>query len=108
LGGAAQLPILVRGFCFENWRLEHTPKRIRDRATLIASVKKELGGHRFDPLDVMRAVIRLLERHVTNGELDDIVATLPKPLAELWRELSSRAVVAVPATYFARRTGYSR
>jgi uncharacterized protein (DUF2267 family) len=105
----AQLPALVRGLYFEGWRLDHAPKRVRDREGMLAAVKKELGPeHRLEPIDVLRGVIRLLGEHVSDGELADVVATLPKPLAALWRELGGTALVATPAAHFTRRTGYSR
>jgi uncharacterized protein (DUF2267 family) len=101
---AAQLPVVIRGFYYECWTL--TPERLRDRAAMIERVRAELApDERLDPVEVLRAVIQLLVDHVSKGEISDIVATLPKPIAALWRELA-RASPAVTAP--SERTGYRR
>ncbi|MGH9889255.1 MAG: DUF2267 domain-containing protein [bacterium] len=109
---AAQLPTLLRGIYYEGWRLGNDPTRIRDRAAMLARVKKELGTDlRLTPHDVLRSVIRLLVKHVSAGEIRDVVATLPRPIATLWKELSGEAtesVVTSPDPALVRRTGYAR
>lgn len=109
----AQLPTLIRGIYYDGWVLHAAPTRIRDRAALIAHVKQELSPDpRLTPTDVLRAVIQLLVEHVSPGELEDVVATLPRGIATLWRELATpkhevaRTVQA--NTGVTRRTGYSR
>jgi uncharacterized protein (DUF2267 family) len=104
---AAQLPLMIRGIFFDGWRIDHAPKRIRHRGAWLTSIKNEIGYEPLQPLDVLRAVIRLLTAHVSDGELADIVATLPRPLAELWRELGGQLLVAIPAAH-TTHTGYSR
>ena len=104
---AAQLPLMIRGIYFDGWRLDPAPKRVRHRGAWLQSIKNEIGYEPLLPLDVLRGVIRLLSAHVSNGELEDIVATLPKPLAELWRELAGEVFVAVPSAH-TTHTGYSR
>jgi uncharacterized protein (DUF2267 family) len=109
---AAQLPTLLRGIFYEGWRLGNDPTRIRDRAAMLARVKKELGTDlRLDPRDVLRSVIRLLIKHVSPGELRDVVATLPRPIATLWKELSgttAESLLGNPDSVLVRRTGYAR
>ena len=79
---------------------------------MVARVKKELAPDmRLDPVDVLRAVIHLLVEHVSNGEIQDILATLPKPIATLWQDLTGHALAVPPPPIRAtalRRTGYSR
>lgn len=106
----AQLPTLIRGIYYEGWTNRHT-KPLRDRAAMVARVQKELGPEpKLDPVDVLRAVIHLLVEHVSEGEIRDVLATLPKPIAELWHDLTGHALVPpLPVHHtFARRTGYSR
>jgi uncharacterized protein (DUF2267 family) len=109
---AAQLPTLLRGIFYEGWRLGNDPTRIRDRAAMLARVKKELGTDlRLAPYDVLRSVVRLLVKHVSPGEIRDVVATLPRPIATLWKELSGAAaasLVTSPDAVLVRRTGYAR
>lgn len=107
----AQLPTLIRGVYYEGWRLDNDPRRIRDRAAMVARVRKELAPDlRLDPVDVLRAVIHLLVEHVSAGEIRDVVATLPKPLKSLWDDLTGHALSVPPPASgsLMRRTGYSR
>ena len=39
---AAQLPLLIRGLFFENWRPSETPTREREKATFLANVDAEV------------------------------------------------------------------
>jgi len=111
----AQLPTLIRGIYFEGWKLTHDPSRIRDRSEMIERVRKELAPDmRLDPVDVLRSVIELLTEHVSVGELKDIVATFPKPIASLWQDLSGHALDTLSSSQQPKkprethRTGYSR
>jgi uncharacterized protein (DUF2267 family) len=89
----AQLPTLIRGIYYEGWTLANDPRRIRDRAAMIARVKDEMpSDSRLDPVDVLRAVIEMLVEHVSPGEILDVVATLPGPIASLWQDLTGHAL----------------
>jgi uncharacterized protein (DUF2267 family) len=102
----AQLPTIVRGIYFEGWTLTSDPTRIRDRGAMVERVRRELRPDQIDPLDVLSAVIALLVEHVSRGELEDVVATLPRSIASLWQELAAHWTDA-PAPAVTRRTGYS-
>jgi uncharacterized protein (DUF2267 family) len=89
----AQLPLVIRGLFYERWRLSNEPGAIRTREAMIARVAEELKPDlQLDPVDVLRAVIHLLVEHVSPGEILDIVATLPRPIAELWQDLTGHAI----------------
>jgi uncharacterized protein (DUF2267 family) len=110
---AAQLPTIMRGIYFEGWKVTNDPTRIRDRPALLARVKQELKtDDGLDPTNVLRAVIRLLVKYVSPGKIEDVVATLPAPLAELWDELSQPATETLlgraAPLHLWRRTGYAR
>jgi uncharacterized protein (DUF2267 family) len=113
----AQLPTLIRGFYYEGWTLQRDTKQLRDRAAMIVRVKKELAPDlRLDAVDVLRGVIHLLVEHVSEGEIQDVLATLPKPIRALWHDLTGHVLVASPPSpsppprreTLTRRTGYSR
>lgn len=82
----AQLPMLIRGMYYEGWTLTNDPTETRTRDQMLARVRERIRDPRLDPEDVLRAVIRLLAWHVSDGELDQIVNTLPGPIAALWDE----------------------
>ena len=81
----AQLPVFVRGIYFEGWRLANDPTRIRNKEEMLARVERELApDKRFSGIAVLKAVIDVLTRHVSAGEITDVVSTLPRSIAELW------------------------
>lgn len=104
---SAQLPVLIRGFFLDGWTLRGHSREIRDREDMITRVRYELGPNaRLAAVDVLRAVIHLLVQHVSRGEIDDMVATLPKSIKALWHDLVGYADAAPPR--LEHRTGYSR
>lgn len=91
----AQLPALIRGFYYEGWTLANDPTRMRERVDLIARVKKELMlDPRLDAVEVLRAVIQQLAEHISPGEIRHVVSTLPRPIAELWQDVTGPVAVA--------------
>lgn len=81
----AQLPMLVRGLYYEGWTLSGKPVK-RNREEFLDAVRQAFGPTAgADPEQAARAVFRLLEKHVTQGELQDVQGSLPKDLRELWR-----------------------
>lgn len=82
---SAQLPLLVRGIYFEGWHPANKPQKERTRDEFLAHVGQELRG--IEPINTetaTRAVFRTIEKHVSPGEVEDVVQMLPKPLRELW------------------------
>lgn len=86
---AAQLPMLVRGFYYEGWRPVSVPHSMRTRAEFldhIAGSVDDLRRHDSD-LDVEAAtvgVFRVISRHVSAGEIEDMLQQLPKDIRALW------------------------
>jgi uncharacterized protein (DUF2267 family) len=88
----AQLPMLVRGIYYESWRPAATPQKVRSGDEFLAQLGSHLPGARpFDPEDAARAVFQVLERHITPGEIEDVVSELPKEIRALWPGHGSRA-----------------
>ncbi len=81
---AAQLPLLLRGVYYEGWRpLEkhHRGHRLDD---FLAEVGAAFPGDRdVDPEFVARTVFRVLEWHVSPGEVEGIRHVLPHELRTL-------------------------
>ncbi len=81
----AQLPLLVRGIYFEGWHPAGKPLKGHRREELLAEVGAAFQGDRdVDPERVARAVFTLLERHVTQGEIEGVKHVLPAELRALW------------------------
>jgi uncharacterized protein (DUF2267 family) len=81
----AQLPMLIRGLYYEGWRPSARHKA--DVGEFLTSIRthmgRGLGGP--PPRDVARAIFRVLELHVTPGELEDVKGCLPTEVRDLWR-----------------------
>lgn len=82
----AQLPVLVRGLYYDGFRLTNDPGKIRSKAEMIERVQHEIGSDRqLAPVAVLSAVIALLHQHVSGGEIDKMIATMPRAIAEMWK-----------------------
>jgi uncharacterized protein (DUF2267 family) len=89
---AAQLPMLVKGIYYEGWEPASVPKKF-DASEFAAGVRSRLafeveGG----TLALTGQVLKSLARHVSPGELDDVLSMLPQKLAT-----SLRQAIASPA-----------
>jgi uncharacterized protein (DUF2267 family) len=84
---AAELPLVIRGLYYEGWRPSGTPVRGRRPEDLLARVSGEMDSLDFtEARFTLQAVLRVLERHISGGEISDVKSCLPKPIRELWPE----------------------
>lgn len=83
---AAQLPLLLKGVYFDGWRPSATPLRVRTRQEFLDLVRRPLirGIPEADPEEITRAVFRLLDEHVSGGEIADVRTVLPAEWSDLW------------------------
>ena len=79
-----QLPMLVRGIYYEAWHPAGKPEKIRLRAEFLARIAAHLRKAPIEPLDAATAVFQVLERHVSPGEINDVIETLPEEIRMLW------------------------
>lgn len=81
----AQLPMLVRGFYYEGWRPTGQPHKIRHKVEFLAPIRAYgWDACRLEPEEVVRAVLRVLSRHVSAGEITQIKQQWPQELRDLW------------------------
>jgi uncharacterized protein (DUF2267 family) len=81
---AAQLPMLLRGLFFEAYKPTSKPEKYHSDEFL-ARVNRELAlAGTANPENATRAVFTVLERHVSGGEINDIVDGLPRDLRRFW------------------------
>jgi uncharacterized protein (DUF2267 family) len=88
----AQLPALLRGIYYEQWRPAATPVRTRSKTAFLARVD---GDFKQDPLpnteQAVMAVFELLSKKVTAGEIEHVRHALPDDLRTIWAEPYSAA-----------------
>lgn len=81
---AAQLPTLIRGIYYEDWHPSRTPLPIHGVEQFLQHVVEEgrMAGETEASVAVT-AVTRVLRDHVSEGEIDDVLAILPDKLKVL-------------------------
>jgi uncharacterized protein (DUF2267 family) len=95
---AAQLPLLVRGAFFDQYRPAAQPVAERSQEDFIARIREELAGCRpVRPDLAATAVMRTLNRHITEGQIKKARDALPKGIRALWPEPEQIARGATPA-----------
>jgi len=81
----AQLPLLVRGICYEGWHPAGTPVSERGKEAFVARIE---AGFQSDPIDdpdeAISCSVKLPSRRISQGEIEDVRMRLPKQPRELW------------------------
>ena len=82
---AAQLPMLIRGFYYEGWSPTKTPVPEHHQEQFLRHVEEHFANDiTVDPEEITRAVFRVIGKHVSSGEIEDVKHALPKSIRELW------------------------
>lgn len=82
---AAQLPMLVRGLFFEGWNPNRSPATDRRKEMFVARIQADFDRDRLnDPDAAIAAVFKLLDRHVSQGEIAQVRHSMKKHLQQLW------------------------
>lgn len=82
---SAQMPLLVRGMFFEGWSPSHTPIKDRSAETFVAAISDQVSEVQEwrGPEDIT-AVFQTLNARISEGEIADVKANLPKHIRALW------------------------
>ena len=81
---AAQLPMLIRGFYYEGWHPHDKPLKERHKEEFLAHIAAAFRELEIDPEEVARAVLQVLSKHVSAGEIASMKQSLPTELRSLW------------------------
>ncbi len=89
----AQLPMCIKALYVDGWKLTQSPEKIRSVEEFIEEVRKhdvprgELDfADKEQALKAVKAVFRVIKRHISDGEAQDVEAELPRQLKELWED----------------------
>jgi uncharacterized protein (DUF2267 family) len=83
----AQLPTLIRGIYYDQYRPEHEPEVTRSLEEFLGCIAEELTDVRpVNSADATRAVFHVLSRHVDRGQAAKIREALPHEIRALWPE----------------------
>ncbi len=81
----AQLPTMIRGIYYEGWQPAKTPQPIHHAREFIDDLYRKLHGHdEIHAESAVRAVFFQLSQHVSEGEIDDVISTLPDEIKAFW------------------------
>jgi uncharacterized protein (DUF2267 family) len=84
---AAQLPLLVRGAYFDQYRPAVQPASARSQEDFLLRVQRDLDGSRPVKAELAAAaVMRTLNRHVTEGQVRKVRDALSKSVRAMWPE----------------------
>ena len=82
---AAQLPTLLRGVYYEQWRPAITPVKQRDKSAFLDRVDE---AFKTDPIvstaEAVTEAFKFLSSKIGAGEIDDVRQSLPADLRALW------------------------
>jgi uncharacterized protein (DUF2267 family) len=80
---SAQLPMMLSGVFFEGWSPSGKPLKIRTKEKFLFRVNEELRDD-MDAESAVRAVFKMLSRHISEGEIESIKSNLPEHIVDLW------------------------
>lgn len=81
----AQLPLLVRGTYFEQWRPSDTPRTWRTAEEFLALVSAQMSSVKpVNSADAARAVFRVVNHHVDPDQAEKVRHSLPEEVRSLW------------------------
>jgi len=83
---SAQLPMLIRGFFFEGWKLNARPTKEHTQKAFLESLSADFkfGDVEMSDKQVVSEVFGLLKTKITGGEIEDVKACLPPSIRRLW------------------------
>ncbi|MDX1629749.1 MAG: DUF2267 domain-containing protein [Fulvivirga sp.] len=87
----AQLPMVLKALYVEGWKYQEKPHRIKHIGEFIREVIHEdqpAGHHDIatakDGENAVRAVLKVLRSHISEGEVVHILKSIPPDLRKLW------------------------
>ena len=82
----AQLPMLIRGMYYEGWDPSKEPNRARHQQEFFDLVSAELKEHTElrDARRLTKIVFGVLAKHLSAGETEKVLRTLPAEIRQLW------------------------
>ena len=90
----AQLPMLVRGFYYEEWHPAGTPTRERHLDEFLEKVARVFVRERPADIEtIVRAVLEVLAARLDPGQVSKVIHALPSELRGLFPDWALRAAM---------------
>ena len=96
----SQLPLLVRGTYYDQWRapgrMDEKPRSLNE---FLQPIGEQLAQIRpINARNASQAVFRILSRHVARGQVEKVRHSLPSEVQAIWPEFTSDTQVEVEWT----------
>ncbi len=82
---ASQLPMMIIGLYYSGWTPMDKPLKMKTMDEFLDHVGQQLPPG-MDPMRVTRGVVKVIEHHVSAGEIKDVRRNFPEKLREIWEE----------------------
>jgi len=80
-----QLPMLMRGFYYENWRFDANDRAVADKHDFLERVRAEIpAGTRVAPTHAAKAVFEVMWEKIAPDEVARLIARCSPSLQDLW------------------------
>lgn len=73
----AQLPMLVRGIYYEAWDPSRAPVKMKADEFVEVFIERAVLPPEREPLAALKAAARVVGRHVSEGETENVLLSLP-------------------------------
>jgi uncharacterized protein (DUF2267 family) len=83
---AAQLPLIIKGMYFDGWTLRDKPEKFKKEEFARRVHAQFQYDPNVNPAEVIRAVLRVMYKHMGEGELRDVRSNMPKEIQEWFPE----------------------
>ncbi len=89
----AQLPMFLKGIYVDGWNYKEKPldlKSVEDFTNEVKKYQAQYGERQFnweDPTEeIVKTVLHHLGKYISDGQFEDIIAQMPKPLKKMISE----------------------
>jgi len=83
---ASQLPLMIKGVYYDGWTLRDKPEKFKKEEFARRVHAQFEFDDNVNPAEVIRAVLRVMYRHMGEGELRDVKFNMPKEIQEWFPE----------------------
>lgn len=85
----AELPMLIRGFYYDGWNPTGKPVKF-DKDEFLSNIRQQFAGEpNLDAAKFAQAVFKVIDKHIADGEIEDVKGALPHDLKEFWESQHS-------------------
>lgn len=89
---SAELPMLVRGIFYEQYRPTDMPAKIRDQQEFLDTINREIAdATELTPQEAAKAVFLCLNTHVNPDQARHVRDMMHGSIRQLWPEITQRA-----------------